>query len=131
MFLIVESHRKDLPYGQAAGHFYDMNVCQISIPKGLPGQSLIKLMPNIDLSKSPEQLWYSTLKHLAGSLRGQRASITERIGFGWVDQFHYVEIDKSGDPIDREGIEIPDPDNFPPMKLMKSWQSFGWGELLV
>jgi hypothetical protein len=74
MFLIVESHRKDLPYGRGAGYFYDMNVCQISIPQGLPGQGLIKSMSNIDLSKTSEQLWYSTLKHLAGSLRGQHVS---------------------------------------------------------
>jgi hypothetical protein len=74
MFLIIESHQKDLPYNQGAVYFYDMTVCQISIPQGLPSHSLIKSMSNIDLSKTPEQLWYSTLNHLAGSLRRQLVS---------------------------------------------------------
>ncbi|CZR67558.1 uncharacterized protein PAC_17457 [Phialocephala subalpina] len=58
---------------------------------------------------------------------GQVGGITERIGFGWVDQFHYVEFDKRGDPVDREGLIAVDPDYLPPFRLVKSWQRIRLG----
>lgn len=56
---------------------------------------------------------------------GHVGSVTERIGFGWVDQVCYKEFDKSGDSINRRGLM--NPNYLPPLRLVKSWQRIRLG----
>ncbi|KAE9365630.1 HET-domain-containing protein [Stipitochalara longipes BDJ] len=72
--LIHDINQKDLPYGIEVRHFYQINLCRLIIPNGFPDEGLIRSMSYIDLSRTPKQLWFSTLKHLAGMLRSQQVS---------------------------------------------------------
>jgi len=55
-------------------HFYQINLCRLIIPYGFPGEGLIRSKSNIELAKTPVQLWFSILKHVVGMLRSQQAS---------------------------------------------------------
>jgi Heterokaryon incompatibility protein (HET) len=74
MRLIIFASAHSLPNDAAMASFGRIGVCRGLIPNGLAGDGLIRSMSNIDLSKTPEQLWYSTHKYLADLLRSQHVS---------------------------------------------------------